>query len=96
VVLYKKRYSALASDTAVTSCPFDLAWRAAEVQLLNKIDNKFGPNTGQKFTKAWARADRELTKLKNMHMPPLVARDFTWDREWDFIDITTEILDGSW
>jgi hypothetical protein len=96
VVLYKKRYSALASDTAVTACPFDLAWRAAEVQILNKLDNKFGPGMRTKFTAAWARADRALTQLKNMHMPPLTARDFTWDREWDFIDITSEILDGSW
>jgi hypothetical protein len=96
VVVYKKRFSALASDTATTTCPFDLAWRAVEVQLLNKLDNKFGAGMSGKFTKAWARADRELTKLRNIHMPPLMARDFTWDREWDFIDITTEILDGSW
>lgn len=96
VVLYKKRYAELTSDTAVTTCPFDLAWRAVEVQLLNKLDNKFGQNMRQKFTASWARAERELAKLKTMHMPPLTARDFTWDREWDFIDITTEILDGSW
>lgn len=95
VILHRKRYSALATDAATTTCPFDLAWTQLAVSLVNKISTKYGQGVGQKFNQVWARNNQKLQKLRAKHLPPITGRDFTWDNDFQQ-DIPMEILEGSW
>lgn len=90
---YKKRYAALADDAATTTCPYDLAWSTVATNAVGRLQAKFGEAYSQKLQRQYNDALRMMLKLKQMHMPPVQARDYTYDVP-NSPDIPSVIYDG--
>lgn len=92
-VTYRGRYAALASDSATTVCPFDLAWSSLAVAIGEFIQSAFGAAMAERFRTPYNQALRRKIDLKAQHMPPITTRNFHWDEQFDQ-DHGSLVLDG--
>jgi hypothetical protein len=96
-VVYRSYYSALATDSTTTNCPYPLFVRALEVAALHKLVKRYG-NKGVKamFGMEMVIAERELARLKNDLIAPFEALPYRMQDHWDGVDIPSDLINPSW
>lgn len=96
VVAANHPYSALANDASTTTCPYPLLKANVKVHVLHKIFTKFGQTVKKNYGQAIMIAEKDLADAKAKWMPPLVARDYILEDEWDGPNISPVFRFPSW
>jgi hypothetical protein len=78
----RRNYSALANDSAITTCPYKLIFGMATVSILHKIFQKYGKGMAGLFGSKIMVAEKELMTLKNDWLPRLQTREYVEEEAW--------------
>lgn len=92
----RRNFSMLASDSATTTCPYQLAFTNSMSKVLQRLFNKFGKGVASLFGPKMMENEKNLMKAKSDYLPRLTARDYILDDRWEGPDINPVFESPSW
>lgn len=95
-VTARHNYSALATDAATTTCPYNLIFSVAMVKVLHKILNKYGKSILTLFGPKMQIAEGEMAKAKMDYLPKLTALEYVNEERWQGPDTNLFYEAPSW